>query len=92
MVLSRFYSGKEKDGMPKGFGHCQQVASKNPVRLNLVQKGEYSFPKGSPLRYVLQQNNNYISKVNSTSQLNNAKYTFYLTDTNGFFFKFSVFF
>jgi hypothetical protein len=86
MVLSRFYSGKEKDGMPKGFGHCQQVASKNPVRLNLVQKGEYSFPKGSPLRYVLQQNNNYISKVNSTSQLINAKYTFYLTDTNGFFF------
>jgi hypothetical protein len=63
MALSQFFIGAQKRGMPKGFGHCQQVNSKNPIRLTLVQKGEYWFSKGNPFSYTLRSNNDYISKV-----------------------------
>jgi hypothetical protein len=64
MALSRFYTeGLQKGGMPQGFGHCQRFRSKNPVRLNMVQKGEYWFPKGSPLRYKERNYKKRISDV-----------------------------
>lgn len=50
MALSKFYEDQHKGAMPTSFGHCQGQKTQHPIRLNMVQKGQYWF-RQSPLRY-----------------------------------------
>lgn len=55
MVLSKYFVDDLKNGMPSLYGHCQKDGGKNPIRVNLFQKGDFEFPNGSPFRYRLRK-------------------------------------
>lgn len=69
LTLTRYYIGPEKGTMPNGFGHCQYNDLQS-VRLNLIQKGEYSFPNGSPIKFYYSAATRWISKVYILKYLN----------------------